>query len=101
MPAPRKYPDELSEQAVRRIRTSASIHYDERLIEAGATTSVSSVADSYSNAMTTTVRDRHTSRRFPRVAVYRDASGYAAVARTSTRRPGLARPLTPMIVQVG
>ncbi|GLW13891.1 hypothetical protein Stsp01_06340 [Streptomyces sp. NBRC 13847] len=65
MPAPRKYPDELSEQAVRRIRTSASIHYDEQLIEAGATTSVSSIADSYSNAMTTTVRGRHASRRFP------------------------------------
>ncbi|MFF3744711.1 hypothetical protein [Streptomyces kronopolitis] len=34
MPAPRKYSDELSERAVRRIRTSASIHYDEQLIEA-------------------------------------------------------------------
>ncbi|GES33606.1 hypothetical protein AB0G60_26585 [Streptomyces angustmyceticus] len=58
MPAPRKYPDELSERAVRRVRTSVSIRYDERLIEAGASTSVGSVADSDSNAMTATVRDR-------------------------------------------
>ncbi|GGN42511.1 hypothetical protein GCM10012285_22960 [Streptomyces kronopolitis] len=65
MPAPRKYPDELSERAVRRVRASVSSRYDERLIEAGATTSVGSVADSYSNAMTATVRDRHASRRFP------------------------------------
>ncbi|MGN5382535.1 flavin reductase family protein [Streptomyces lasalocidi] len=37
----------------------------------------------------------------PGTAVYRGASRYAAVARISTRSPGLARPLTPMIVQVG
>lgn len=37
----------------------------------------------------------------PGTAVYRDASGYAAIARISTRSPALARPLTPMIVQVG
>ncbi|MGK3204283.1 alpha/beta hydrolase fold domain-containing protein [Amycolatopsis sp. MEPSY49] len=37
----------------------------------------------------------------PWAPTYRDASGYAAVARISTSRPGLARPLTPIMDQAG